>query len=35
MERSGASMTTSEMAAFELMKDAKHAKFKEIQSLFK
>ena len=35
MERSGASMTTSEMAAFELMKDAKHEKFKEIQSLFK
>lgn len=35
MERSGAVLTTSEMACFELLRDAKHPKFKEIQALFK
>ncbi len=35
MERSGAVLTTCEMAAFELMRDAKHPKFKEVQALFK
>jgi nicotinamidase-related amidase len=35
MEHSGAVLTSSETAAFELMADAKHEKFKEIQALFK
>jgi nicotinamidase-related amidase len=35
MEQSGAILTTTETAAFELMADAKHEKFKEIQALFK
>lgn len=35
MERSGAVLTTSEMAAFELLADAKHPKFKEVQALYK
>ncbi len=35
MERSGAIITTSEMAAFELLADAKHPRFKEVQALFK
>lgn len=35
METSGAVLTTAEAAAFELMRDASHPKFKEIQSLFK
>ena len=35
MERSGAVLTTAEMAAFELMRDAKHPRFKEVQGLFK
>jgi nicotinamidase-related amidase len=35
MERSGAILTTSEAAAFELLRDAAHPKFKEVQALFK
>lgn len=35
MERAGAVLTTSELAAFELLVDAKHPKFKEVQALFK
>ena len=35
MEQSGAVPTTSETAAFELLGDAKHEKFKEVQALFK
>lgn len=35
MERAGAVLTTSEMAAFELLQDARHPKFKEVQALFK
>ena len=35
MEKSGAVLTTAEMAAFELLRDAKHPKFKEVQALFK
>jgi nicotinamidase-related amidase len=35
MERSGAVLTTSETAAFELLAEATHPKFKEVQSLFK
>jgi len=35
MERSGAVLTTSEAAAFELLGDAKNPKFKEVQALFK
>ncbi len=35
MERSGAVLTTTEMAAFELLRDAAHPKFKEVQSLYK
>lgn len=35
MERSGAILTTSEAAAFELLSDAKHPKFKDVQALFK
>jgi nicotinamidase-related amidase len=35
MEKAGAILTTTEMAAFELLRDAKHPKFKDIQALFK
>lgn len=35
MKQSGAVLTTTETAAFELMADAKHEKFKQIQALFK
>jgi nicotinamidase-related amidase len=35
MESSGAVLTTAEAAAFELMRNAHHSKFKEIQSFFK
>ncbi len=35
MERSGAVLTTSEMAVFELLRDAKHPRFKQVQALFK
>jgi hypothetical protein len=35
MERSGAILTTVEAAAFELLRDAKNPKFKEVQALFK
>ena len=35
MEQSGAVLTTAEMAAFELLRDAKHPRFKEVQALFK
>ncbi len=35
MERSGAILTTSEAAAFELLSDAKNPKFKEVQAMFK
>ena len=35
MARSGAVITTTEMAAFELLGEATHPKFKEVQSLFK
>lgn len=35
MERSGAVLTTTEMAAFELLRDAAHPRFKEVQSLYK
>jgi nicotinamidase-related amidase len=35
MERSGAILTTSEAAAFELLGDAKNPKFREVQALFK
>jgi nicotinamidase-related amidase len=35
MERSGAILTTSEAAAFELLGDAANPKFKEVQALFK
>jgi len=35
MEASGAILTTTEAAAFELLADAKHPKFKEVQSFFK
>ena len=35
MERAGAVLTTSEAAAFELLEDAKHPKFKEVQALYK
>jgi len=35
MERSGAVLTTSEMAAFELLADARHLRFKEVQALYK
>jgi len=33
MEKSGAFLTTSESAIFQLCKDAKHPQFKEIQKL--
>ena len=35
MESSGAVLTTTEMVAFELLGDARHPKFKEVQALFK
>lgn len=35
MEKAGAIPTTSETVAFELLRDAKHEKFKEVQSFFK
>jgi len=35
MERAGAVLTTSEAAAFELMRDAQHPQFKDVQKLFK
>lgn len=35
MGQAGAILTTTEMAAFELLVDAKHPHFKEVQSLFK
>ena len=35
LEGAGVVLTTSEMAAFELLGDAKHPKFKEVQALFK
>ncbi|HZN59732.1 MAG TPA: hydrolase [Planctomycetota bacterium] len=35
MERSGAVVTTCEMACFELLRDARHPKFKDVQALFK
>ena len=35
MERSGAVLTTCEMALFELLRDAKHPRFKEVQALVK
>jgi len=35
MERSGAVLTTSEMAVFEMMGDARHPRFREVQALFK
>ena len=35
MERSGAVLTATEMAAFELMRDARHPRFREVQALFK
>ncbi len=34
MEVSGAVLTSTEAAAFELMVDAKHAKFREVQALY-
>lgn len=35
MERSGALLTTTEAVAFELLRDARHPRFKEVQALFK
>jgi nicotinamidase-related amidase len=35
MERAGAVLTTSEAAAFELLEDARHPKFKQVQALYK
>ena len=35
MQAAGAVLTTSEMAAFELLVDAKHEKFREVQGLFR
>jgi len=35
LRSAGALLTTSEMAAFELLGDARHTKFKEVQALFK
>ncbi len=35
MEAAGAVLTTTEMAAFELLADARHPRFKEVQALFK
>jgi hypothetical protein len=33
--KTGAILTTTEMAALELMVDAKHEKFKAVQALYK
>ncbi len=35
MAQAGAVITTTEMAAFELLRDARHPKFKEVQALYK
>jgi nicotinamidase-related amidase len=35
LARAGAVITTAEMAAFELLVDARHPRFKEVQALFK
>jgi nicotinamidase-related amidase len=35
MERAGAVLTTTEAAAFELLGDARHPRFREVQALFK
>ena len=35
MARAGAVLTTSEAAAFELLEDARHPKFKQVQALYK
>jgi len=35
MERAGVILTTAEAAAFELLGDARHPKFKDVQALFK
>ena len=35
MERSGAVLTTAEMAVFELLGDSRHPRFREVQELFK
>ncbi len=35
LSHAGALLTTTEMAAFELLGDARHARFREIQALFK
>jgi hypothetical protein len=35
MQTSGAILSTMEMALFELLRDARHDQFKEIQSLIK
>lgn len=35
MARAGAVLTTAEAAAFELLEDAKHPKFKDVQALYK
>jgi nicotinamidase-related amidase len=35
MERAGAVLTTTEAAAFELLGDASHPRFREVQALFK
>lgn len=35
LERAGAVLTSAEMAAFELMTDARHPRFREVQALFK
>jgi nicotinamidase-related amidase len=35
MERSGAMLTTAEAAVFEMLSDAKHPRFREVQALFK
>ena len=35
MARAGAILTTSEAAAFELLEDARHPRFKQVQALYK
>jgi len=35
MEQAGAILTTTEMAAFELLSDSRHPRFKEVQAIFK
>ena len=35
MEQAGVVLTTAETAAFELLEDSRHPKFKEAQALFK